>query len=156
MPIEQDKSKIIVSIFKLTIDGNDFPHHLNMRVMLGFNETPVHSHAVGTTPLGYRITGHAVEVTLDAQQLGTSFDAFLDLTDGAPPAVGAERTEHALVIHPVSMGADDSQDIIVPKAVFGPTIDSSKDPSRNDMGTVTIRGVHNPAGPVWRIGPEPV
>jgi hypothetical protein len=155
MPLAENKSQIIVSVYKLTVDGNTFPHFLNMRIMLGYQEVPGQSAAHGTTPLGYWVTGHAAEVTIEAQQLSAQLSEFLGLNSGVPLAVGATLPEHSVQIHPVSMGADTSQDIYIPVAVFGPTVDSAKDGSNTDRGTVMLRGVLNPDGPVWRMGPEP-
>eukprot|EP00392_Amoebophrya_sp_AT5.2_P015358 g15560.t1 len=156
MALSQNKANIKDDVFTLMVDGNTFPHHLNMRVMLGYIEKDMVSHAVGPTPLGSKVLGHVCEITIDSLQLRAELEDFLDLTSGVPLDVGDDRTEHAVEIHPVSMGADKSDDILIPKAVFGPTIDSAKTGAAEDKGSILIKAVHNPSGPTFRRGPEPV
>ena len=156
MPLTQDLANINLDLYDLTIGtgggAETFPHHLGMRVVVGLIESPITSAAVGQTPLGYMVVGHIIEITIEPQQLRSELEEFLDLTAGVPPAVGELRTEHTVTLHPVD-AADTSTDIIIPKAVFGPTVDSNKDASKPERGTIMIRAVHNGSDPVWRLGP---
>lgn len=156
MALTRDKAKIKDNIYTLTVDGQPFPHYLSMRMNLGYREKEQVSGAVGTTPLGDLILGYAGEITIDVTQVREEIEEFLDLTSGEPIAVGSFRPDRAVVIHPVSAGADDSHDIFIPVATFGPTVDTTKDGTREDTATIMIRCRHNPSGPAWHRGPLPV
>lgn len=152
MPLSEDIAKTNVDLYQITVGANTFPYFLNMRVLVGVIEAPILAASTGQTPLQYRVVGHIIEVTIEPQQLREELADFLDLSSGEPPAIGSLRAEHTVTLHPKD-APDTSTDIIIPKAVFGPTVDSSKDGSKIERGTVMIRGIHNGTDPVWRLGP---
>ena len=155
MATSRDVANIKDNLYSLTVDGNAFPHYTNMRINLGMIEKAITSADVGQTAVADLVLGHIAEITIEAKELRANLLEFLGLASGVPPAVGTMRSQHAVVVHPVSMGADDSDDIIIPVASFGPSVESTKDGANEDTGSIMIHARHNPDGPVFRIGPEP-
>lgn len=144
---------IRANILHAYIDTDQEYFDAAFRVTPGYVKKTILAQRYGQVPVGVMNMGAVVDGSFDLLETGAAILAkFLHITANLPLAIGSQFPTFPVRLHDPADGATTTNDILIPKGVFGEIREITADGAKERIFTCPFQGVYDAtAGGAWKL-----